>query len=117
MNDSLKDLMERVQRVLDEEIRGRLRSHLGDAHILSISQEGDVVLRMEGFCSACPNRPLTYGGLIIPKIEAIPGVRSVAIDGLHLSEASLDRVRRLGAGEVGAADAFTPGQGMPFTLL
>lgn len=94
---SQEDLRERVQHVLDTEIRGRLKSHMGDAHIHSISPDGDIVLKFEGFCSACPNRPLTYGGLIIPKIEAIEGVRSVSVDGLHLSPLAMESIRKLGA--------------------
>jgi Fe-S cluster biogenesis protein NfuA len=72
-----------------------IHAHAGDVDVVSVSQEGDVQVRFFGACTGCPAIGTTFAGRVLPAIEAMPGVRRVSAEGVYLSAAALDRIKRL----------------------
>ena len=76
-------------------VRRRVRAHAGDVEVVSVSQEGDVLLAFKGTCAACPAQAMTLGAAVLPAIERLPGVRNVAARGMNVSPAAMRRIRRM----------------------
>lgn len=88
------ELIDRVERVLDEKVRPSLFLHLGDVSVVSV--EGGVLrIRMTGSCSGCPTADLTVESFVEEEIkEALPEIEKVVlIDGV--SDDLLAEARKL----------------------
>lgn len=60
------------------DIQAYARSHGGEIHLLGVSDEGDVTIRMSGTCNGCPMSGLTLKHGIEEQLRAlVPGVRKV----------------------------------------
>lgn len=91
-----------VEEVLERDIRPLLRSHLGDAAVERVDDDGVVHLRFAGACTACGYRKTTLLTAIYPRLHAIDGVRGVAAAGVPTTRAEEQRVlARLGGGTYG----------------
>jgi Fe-S cluster biogenesis protein NfuA len=95
---AVADLTRAVQAALDE-VRPRIHGHNGDVSIASVSPEGDVHLQFHDACIGCPFQPMTFGGALYDPVSAVPGVREVYLDGARVSQAALQRIRRMASGE------------------
>jgi Fe-S cluster biogenesis protein NfuA len=84
-----------VRAALDEHVRRFVQAHAGDVDVVSVSQDGDVRLRFYGACNACPAAGTTLSGVVLPAVERVPGVRSVQAEGVNISAAAIERIRRL----------------------
>lgn len=82
---------QQVETVIADEIRPLLRVHGGDITLLEVSN-GDLELEFIGSCRACALKSVTYAIGIRERLIHLPGVRSVAVAGINLSEAALERV-------------------------
>lgn len=70
-------IREKIEAIL-EEVRPSLRSHGGDAHLVSLDGGGNVTLKMEGACRGCPMSTLTFGFGIETMIkERVPEVKEI----------------------------------------
>lgn len=68
------------QMVLDEmeSVRAYARSHGGEIELVSVSEEGDVVIRFKGACHGCPISGITLRVGIEERLRSkIPEVRRV----------------------------------------
>jgi len=83
-----------IEAVVDTQIRPLLRVHGGDIQVVSVSERGDVELEFEGACRACALKTVTYAIGVRERLRHLPGVRNVAVRGVSLSGAALDRVAR-----------------------
>jgi len=83
-----------VERVVDAQIRPLLQIHGGDIDVVSVSEHGDVELEFKGGCRACPLKTVTYAIAVRERLLRLPGVQSVSVRGVRLSDAALDRVAR-----------------------
>jgi Fe-S cluster biogenesis protein NfuA len=72
-------LFERVEQLLDEQVRPAMAEHQGNVEIRSL--EGGVLkLRFLGKCSGCPGARLTLEGLVTsPITEALPEITDVVL--------------------------------------
>jgi Fe-S cluster biogenesis protein NfuA len=89
--------LDRSQTVLGalDGVRRRIRAHAGDVEVVSVSDEGEVTLAFTGACRKCPSQAMTVGASILPVVESLPGVKSVSMQGLAVSEAAMRRVRAM----------------------
>lgn len=84
-------------KVLDalDDVRRRIRAHAGDIEIVSISEEGEVVLAFTGTCVACPAQAMTVGAAVLPAMEKLAGVKEVSVQGMTVSAAAINRIRAM----------------------
>jgi Fe-S cluster biogenesis protein NfuA len=78
-----------------DDVRRRIRAHAGDIEVVSISQEGELVLAFTGTCVACPAQAMTVGAAVLPAIEKLAGVREVQVQGMTVSAKAIDRIRSM----------------------
>jgi len=72
-------LLERAEKVLDEQVRPAMAEHQGNVEIKSL-EDGVLRLRFLGKCSGCPAARLTLEGLVSEKIrEALPEITDVVL--------------------------------------
>ncbi len=83
-----------VMEALDD-VRRRIRAHAGDIEVVSISDDGDVVLAFTGTCVACPAQAMTVGAAVMPAMEKIAGVNKVSVRGMSVSPAVIERIRTM----------------------
>lgn len=84
-----------VEEVLARRVRRFINAHAGDLHVESVSEQGDVRLGFSGACEHCPALSATFAVSVLPVLRSVEGVRTVTADGVHMSEAALERVARL----------------------
>jgi len=73
-------LEEKVKKVLANDIKPYLKSHGGDAKLITVSDEGTVKLRLTGACGGCPMAQMTLKGFVEKALKAkIPEVKKVII--------------------------------------
>jgi Fe-S cluster biogenesis protein NfuA len=59
-------------------VRGYARSHGGDIELMSVSEDGEVLIRMSGMCRGCPLSDITFKLGIEEQLKTlVPGVRRV----------------------------------------
>jgi Fe-S cluster biogenesis protein NfuA/nitrite reductase/ring-hydroxylating ferredoxin subunit len=76
------DLESRVVQAL-ETSRPYLRSHGGNVELVSVSEGGAVVLRLQGSCHSCPSSAMTLQSTVEQAIyDAAPDVTSIFVDGV-----------------------------------
>lgn len=77
------DLESRIRTAL-EKVAPRLAQHGGSVHLLGVTPEGVVRLRLEGNCHGCPSSILTLKFTIEEAIyAAAPDVISLEVEGTH----------------------------------
>jgi Fe-S cluster biogenesis protein NfuA len=60
------------------DVQAYARSHGGQIHLLGVSEEGDVKIRLTGACNGCPMSDLTLKRGIEDQLKVVvPGVRRV----------------------------------------
>ncbi|HWA82055.1 MAG TPA: NifU family protein [Fimbriimonadaceae bacterium] len=60
------------------DVQAYARSHGGEIHLVGVSQEGDVSIRLTGACNGCPMSGLTLKHGIEEQLKIlVPGVRKV----------------------------------------
>jgi Fe-S cluster biogenesis protein NfuA len=82
---------DRVERIIDDEIRPLLRVHGGDLLLIS-TDDGNVELEFQGACRACALKIVTYAIGVRERLIHLAGVNSVRVRGVNLSDAALERV-------------------------
>jgi Fe-S cluster biogenesis protein NfuA len=86
---------EEVESALAKDVRMFINSHAGDIRVVDITDDGDVTVEFSGACGRCPALSATFAIRVMPAVQAVPGVRGVSADNIHISEAALERVARL----------------------
>jgi Fe-S cluster biogenesis protein NfuA len=81
--------------VLDTQIRPLLAVHGGGLELIEVTPAGEVRLAFEGACRGCSLKSVTYALGIRQKLMPISGITEVAVEGVRLSRAALDRVARM----------------------
>lgn len=84
---------QQVETVIADEIRPLLRVHGGDIALLDVTN-GDLELEFIGSCRACALKSVTYAIGIRERLIHLPGVRSVGVAGINLSDAAIERVEQ-----------------------
>jgi len=70
-------MKEEIEKALDE-IRPMLQSDGGNVELIEVSDEGVVLVRLQGACSGCPSASITLKqGIERAIMEKVPGVKSV----------------------------------------
>lgn len=73
----MSDFFEKVQKVLDEEIRPALQMDGGDAELISV-EDGVVQVKLQGACGICPMALMTLVGFVEERLkQRIPEVKEV----------------------------------------
>jgi Fe-S cluster biogenesis protein NfuA/nitrite reductase/ring-hydroxylating ferredoxin subunit len=81
------DLESRVVQAL-EKSRPYLRSHGGNVELVSVSESGAVMLKLQGSCHSCPSSAITLQSTVEQAIyDAAPDVTSIVVEGV-LAEAA-----------------------------
>jgi Fe-S cluster biogenesis protein NfuA len=73
---SASEVLERVERVLEEHVRPGLRTNGGDLEVVSIDQDNIVQVRLLGACQGCSSSVFTLTMLAEKAVKAhVPEVR------------------------------------------
>ena len=90
-----RELADRVEAVLDAEVRPYLASHGGDITVADLSADGVLRVRLAGQCSGCPAAQLEGGTFVADLVrDRLPQItRVTAICGV--SDELLSEARRL----------------------
>lgn len=60
------------------DVQAYARSHGGEIHLMGVSEEGDVSIKLTGACNGCPMSGLTLKHGIEEQLKAlVPGVRKI----------------------------------------
>jgi Fe-S cluster biogenesis protein NfuA len=60
------------------DVQAYARSHGGEIHLVGVSNEGDVTIKLTGACNGCPMSGLTLKHGIEEQLKAlVPGVRKI----------------------------------------
>ncbi|QUR66406.1 NifU family protein [Mycobacterium spongiae] len=89
---------ETIEGVVAAQIRPLLHVHGGDIDVLSVSDAGHVELQFQGACKTCVLKSVTYAIAVRERLLQYPGVTSVEVHGVNLSEAALARASMAYAG-------------------
>ena len=73
-------LRERIEEVLERDIRPSLRMHGGDIRMVDILEGGVVTVRLQGQCARCPSFQSTMDDLVREKLLEVDGVTQVMLD-------------------------------------
>lgn len=90
----MNELLEKIEQVLDDEIRPQLLLHGGGLETVSVA-EGRYTFRLTGQCAGCPSAYLTTEELIRGTLlERFPQLREVVLE-QGVSEDLLAQARKL----------------------
>lgn len=71
-----RELLSRIEAVLDEQVRPGLRADGGDVEVVGIDEDRIVQVRMRGACQGCPSSTMTLTFGIEAALKArVPEVR------------------------------------------
>ena len=71
-------MRERIEKIIDEQIRPGLQMDGGDIELVDIDEDGIVKVRLKGACGGCPMSQLTLTMHVEKKLkEAIPEIKGV----------------------------------------
>jgi Fe-S cluster biogenesis protein NfuA len=60
------------------DVQAYARSHGGEIHLVGVSNDGDVTIKLTGACNGCPMSGLTLKHGIEEQLKAlVPGVRKI----------------------------------------
>lgn len=93
-------LRQSVIEILDSQIRPVIKLHGGGVELLDVTEYGEVELSFDGACRGCSLKSLTYALGVRQKLLPIPGVTAVNMEGVRLSQAALDRVKKYYGGHM-----------------
>lgn len=92
----MAEMIERIEKVLERDVRPSLLSHEGNVQIISYEEESRILrVRLTGQCSGCPSAQLTTEEVIERAVkEKIPEVEQVLL--VHeVSSELLDMARKI----------------------
>ena len=88
-------MLARVEGLIEELIRPKLRAHRGDIEVLELGTDGILKVRLLGQCSNCPAAAITNEECIEKTLcERLPEIKSVVLVN-SVSEELLDTAREL----------------------
>ena len=71
-------MRDRIEKVLEEEVRPTLAMHGGDVELIEVTDEGVVKVRLTGGCAGCPSAQLTVIGVVEKAVKSrVPEVKKV----------------------------------------
>jgi Fe-S cluster biogenesis protein NfuA len=71
-------MKERIERVLEEEVRPILAMHGGNVELIGVTDEGVVKVRLTGGCAGCPAAQMTVVDVVEKTIKSkVPEVKKV----------------------------------------
>ena len=71
-------MKERIEKVLEEEVRPMLGMHGGNVELVEVTAEGVARVRLTGGCAGCPSAQMTLVGVVEKAIKSkVPEVKSV----------------------------------------
>jgi Fe-S cluster biogenesis protein NfuA len=89
-----RDLIDDIERILDEKVRPLLGLHEGNVRIVAL-EDGVLQLRLLGGCSGCPSASFDAEALFEAEImTAVRDVKEIVLIG-GVSESLLDQARSL----------------------
>ena len=91
----MAEMIERIEKVLEQDVRPSLLSHEGNVQIVSYEEKSKILrVRLTGQCSGCPSAQLTTEEVIEKAVkEKIPEVEQVLL--VHeVSSELLDMARK-----------------------
>jgi Fe-S cluster biogenesis protein NfuA len=89
--DSGVDVAALDQRV--EHVNRLMRTHAGAIEVVGVAADGVLTVRFVAMCQGCPFRPVTLYAVVIPALEAVPGVTAVHAQGVRVSREAAERAR------------------------
>ena len=73
-------MLERIEQVLDEQVRPYLQGHGGAGEVRELTEDGLLRVRLLGHCAGCPSATITTEQIIQEAVcAAIPEVRQVVL--------------------------------------
>jgi len=117
----MAEMIERIEKVLEQDVRPSLLSHEGNVQIVSYEEKSKILrVRLTGQCSGCPSAQLTTEEVIekavkekIPEVEQVLLVHEVSSELLDMARKILSRS---GGSDDRAAGKKSAGRdGAPFT--
>ncbi len=76
VSDDRRELLDRIEAVLDEQVRPGLRADGGDVEVVGIDDDRIVQVRMQGACQGCASSTMTLTFGIEAALKArIPEIR------------------------------------------
>lgn len=85
-----------AQAALRNDIRPKIRAHGGDVEVIE-ADDGEVSLRFVGACQGCAALPMTYLGVVRPKLMGLQGIEDVDCNQVRVSEHARRRLEGLWA--------------------
>jgi Fe-S cluster biogenesis protein NfuA len=76
-----------------EHVNRLMRSHAGAIEVVSVSAGGVLTVRFVAMCQGCPFRPVTLYAVVLPALEAVPGVTEVRAQGVRVSQEAAERAQ------------------------
>lgn len=71
-------MRERIEKVLEEEVRPMLAMHGGNVELMEVTDKGVVKVRLTGGCAGCPAAQMTVVGIVEEAIKSkVPEVKKV----------------------------------------
>ena len=94
MDKVAEEMEDRIEQILDEQVRPYLRSHGGDVVVKDLT-DGVLTVQLLGQCSNCPSNTLTTQSVIEEAVcQAVPEVKRVELD-QSVSPELLDMARKI----------------------
>ena len=90
----MEDKMQKLMKIIDEDVRPILLEHYGDIEVISF-EDGVMRFKLLGQCSGCPSAKFTVEDVIEgPLKEKMPEVQEVILENT-VSEELLDMARNI----------------------
>ena len=71
-------MRDRIEKVLEEEVRPMLAMHGGNVELIEVADEGLVKVRLTGGCAGCPSAQMTVASVVEEAIKSkVPEVKRV----------------------------------------
>lgn len=71
-------MRDRIEKVLEEEVRPMLAMHGGSVELIEVTDKGVVKVRLTGGCAGCPAAQMTVVGIVEKAIKSkVPEVKRV----------------------------------------
>lgn len=90
-------MIKKIEHVLDQYVRPKLKEHYGDVAVLGF-QDGVLEINLKGQCSNCPSAKFTVEDLIekeikkhVPEVERVELINSVSDELLDFAKKILNK--------------------------
>ena len=71
-------MREKVEKVLEEEVKPMLAMHGGGIELIEVTEDGIVRVRLTGGCAGCPAAQMTITGMVESALKAkVPEIKKV----------------------------------------